>query len=311
MLLVLALVVTSCGGGADEESTAGTEGDEGGVASTVASTQGDGDDTTIEPQPFTVGKEAWQSGFHMTFGDGLFTGEADEFSDEVTYFVTIDTGFENLKDSNDFMTSDQFALVVDGNAIPASLGSELPDVPGGLSSNGTLHFIVDENFDPTTSMLVIGYSEEARAQVPLGDGDLVSLEPSTAPVSGTIELELVDLTFDGADLHYDDPGGLYNVDEGRVGLTLHFDVLSRNSGNWNIFADDFALILPDGTAITPDASMIDNLPGSDEGVATNDQSVTFVVPDPPAGDYTLRLTVGSWFVGDDGVDEGTFDFNLS
>lgn len=311
-LVVLALVAAACGGGGEESSstTSDTQGDTGTVASTPTN-DGSDDGGAMAPQPFSVGKEAWQAGFHMTFGDGLFTAESDALTDEVTYRVTIDTTFENLSDSPWGMGPDQFALVVNGNATAASLASELPTVPGGLSSGGTLDFLVDENFDAADSILIIGYSDETQAQVPLGEGELISLEPSTQPVSGAIELELLDLTFNGADLHYDNPDTYSNVEEGNIALTLHFDAVSRASGNWNIFADNFALSIPDGSAVAPYSSQLGSLPGSDEGVPTQDLSATFLVPDPPAGAYTLRLTVGDWFVGNDGVNEGTLDFNLS
>lgn len=95
-----------------------------------------------------------------------------------------------------------------------------------------------------------------------------------------------------------------------MSLTLTFDALSRRGGNWQLFATDFALIKPDGTAIAPDSIEIGSLPGSDEGVTTADRYVQLFVDDMPAGDYTLRLTPGSWFIGDDGVTEATFEFSL-
>lgn len=312
IVAVLSLALSACGGGTDEPSPSTNDGDAGGTFAVASTAPGGSDqDTAIQPQQFSVGEEVWQSGFHMTFGDGVYSGEADALTDEVTYRVTIDTTFENLSDSNWGMSPDQFALVVDGNATTATLASELPDVPGGLSADGTVDFLVDENFDVTGALLMIGYSNETRAQVPLGEGEMISLEPSTAPVSGTIGLELLDLTFDGADLQYDNPGSYSNVEEGKIALTLHFDAVSRASGNWNIFADDFALVLPDGSGIAPSYSQLGSLPGSEDGVATEDLSVTFLVPDPPAGDYTLRLTVGDWFVGEDGVSEGTLEFGVS
>jgi hypothetical protein len=124
-------------------------------------------------------------------------------------------------------------------------------------------------------------------------------------------MELLDLTFSDADLQYDNPGFFSNVEAGNIALTLHFDATSRKSGNWQVFADDFALTLPDGSAITPSGSNLTPLPGSDEGTPTADLSLTFVVPDPAAGAYNLRLTVGDWFVGEDGVDEASYEFTLS
>jgi hypothetical protein len=52
------------------------------------------------------------------------------------------------------------------------------------------------------------------------------------------------------------------------------------------------------------------LPGSEAGTTTPDRWARFVVDEEPAGDYTLRFTPGSWFVGEDGVTEATFDFAI-
>ena len=70
------------------------------------------------------------------------------------------------------------------------------------------------------------------------------------------------------------------------------------------------LVLPDGTAVAPEATNFPNISGSDDGVTTDGISMTFLVDADAAGDYTLRFTAGSWFVGDDGVDQGTLEFTL-
>lgn len=100
------------------------------------------------------------------------------------------------------------------------------------------------------------------------------------------------------------------VGEGQIALTLNFDVTSRREGNWSIFADNFALIGPDGTAVAADGSLLHNLPGSESGTTTPDHYVRFLVDDPPSGDYTLRFTPGDALVGDDGVSEDAFEFTL-
>jgi hypothetical protein len=41
---------------------------------------------------------------------------------------------------------------------------------------------------------------------------------------------------------------------------------------------------------------------------TSDLSIRFLVDNPASGEYTLRFTAGSWFIGSDEVAEGTFDF---
>lgn len=313
LILVVALGLASAGCGGGSDFTGGNDAPQGTSGVTVAPAPG-GDTlggATIEPRSFAIDQEAWHSGFHVTFGNGLFTGEADTFTNEVDYWVEMDINFENLRDDDWSMYSDQFALVANGNASTARGDSELPTVPSGLASNGTLVFTVDESFDPATSTVIIGTADEARAEIPLGGGQAVTLEPSSAALTGALELELLDLTFNDADLQYDNPGFFSNVEDGYIALTLHFDATSRKSGNWQVFAHDFALTLPDGSAITPSGSNLTPLPGSEEGTPTADLSLTFVVPDPATGEYGLRLTVGDWFVGEDGINEANYEFSLS
>jgi hypothetical protein len=305
------MFLSGCGGGSDFTGEDDTSQDTSGVTAPAAGEDTLEGPTTIEPRSFKVDQEAWHSGFHVTFGDGLFTGEADTFTNEVDYWVEIAVNIENLRDEEWSMYTDQFALVANGNASGARGDSELPTVPSGLASNGTLVFAVDESFDTATSAVVVGTADEARAEIPLGGGEAITLEPSSAALTGALEMELLDLTFSDADLQFDNPGFFSNVEAGNIALTLHFDATSRKSGNWQVFADDFALTLPDGSAITPSGSNLTPLPGSDEGTPTADLSLTFVVPDPAAGAYNLRLTVGDWFVGEDGVDEASYEFTLS
>lgn len=308
--VVALVVITGCGGDSD---FTGDDTPDDTTGQSSAPLPGDGTvqgPTAVEPRSFTVDQEAWHSGFHVTFGDGLFTGEADAFTQEVDYWVELDVNIENLREDDWSMYTDQFALVANGNASTARGDSELPTVPSGLASNGKLVFSVDETFDPSSSAVIIGAADEARAEIPLGGGEAVTLEPSSTNLSGSLQLELLDLMFMGADLHYDNPSFFSNVEAGKIALTLHFDAVSRKPGNWQVFADDFALTLPDGGTTTPSGSTLGPLAGSDGGTPTADLSLTYVVPDPASGDYSLSLTVGSWFVGADGVDEATYDFSL-
>lgn len=306
-VLVLALVASGCGGGSNFTGDGDLQGTSGGTVATDGTTR---IPTAIEPRSFTVGQEAWHSGFRIDFGDGVFNGETDLFTDETHYWIEVGINMENLRDQDWSMYTDQFALVASGNATTARGDSELPNVPGGLASNGKLVFDVDGSFDPATSMIMVGTSDEVRAEIPLGGGSAITLEPSTAPLTGELQLELLDLTFNMADLQYDNPGQFSNVDSGSIALILHFDAVSRKSGNWQIFAQDLALTLPDGSSTVPSASDLEPLPGSDEGTNTTGLSVMYTVPDPPTGDYSLRLIVGDWFVGEDGVNEATYEFSL-
>jgi hypothetical protein len=303
----LALVAACSGGGDDDKAPATTVPSDASPAEvTPVDTGGD-----LGDQEFAVNQEFWHAGFHVTLGNGDVSTR-ETLDGRTLRFVFIDARFENLG-PNETLFFSPVSLVQDGTAfITAEDDTDIPLVPSGLSSDGTLAYLVDEDFDADRAQLVVGTGEENQALVPLGaqGGDLVSLEPSEPPISGSISMELIDLTFTSAELRADIPAGHREIEAGSLGLTINFDATSRRSGNWRINAQDLALILPGGSAVGADGAELAGLPGSDAGTDTSGLSVRFLVDDIPAGDYTLRFTPGDWFVGEDGVTEATFDFSL-
>lgn len=306
VLLTCSLLIVACGGG-ESEPTSGL-GEESGVAQPTVETSSESEDT-FEPQQFSVNQEFWHSGFRVELSEGSYFSEENALTGAIRYFVSIVASFENLGDEQTFFYADT-AIVWEGNSAPHLLSSDFPDVPSGLASKGELIYEVDENFDATSAHLIIGSGDQNRAQVPLGPagGELIALEPTEPEINGSISLELIDLTFNSAELRADRLSSYTEVEEGKLALTLNFDATSRNPGNWNIFDQDFALILPNGSAVGLDGSQLVSLPGSEGGTVTTGLALRFLVDTPPSGEYTLRFTPGSWFIGDDGVAEGTFDF---
>ncbi len=259
---------------------------------------------------FSVNQDFWHSGFHITILDGEpFTRET--LDGRINRYVSINATFENLGPNETFF-SPEISLVQDGiAAIPAG-DTDIPFVPSGLASSGVLAYIVEENFDVDSAQLIVGSNDVNQAIVPLSPqaGDLVSLEPADILISGSISMELIDLSFNSGEIRADVPDLHSQIEAGSRGLTLSFDATSRKSGTWNILPQDFALILPGGSAVGVVGSELTSLPGSDVGVDTPDLSVRFLVDEMPAGDYTLRFAPGAWFVGEDNVTEATFDFSL-
>lgn len=310
ILLSLTLLLGACGG---DDDNAQAEDD--GQTLTDATQAGNGDDIdltpTMEEQAFTVGQEIWHSGFRIEFGEGLSYQE-ERLSGNTLHYVSVEALFENLGEDEKVFSS-EINLVSNGVAAIQSGGREsFPIVPGGLSSPGTVEYIVEPGFDFDNAELVVGREGEQQAKVPLGSGsEIVALAPAEVDLTGELSMELIDMAFTSANLRYDMPVSYGQAPEGKIALTINFDVTSRRDGNWNIFADDFALIVPDGTALAADGSMLHALPGSEPGTTTPDHSVRFLLDDPPAGDYVLRFTPGDPFIGEDGVTEATFDFTLS
>lgn len=310
VFLSMALLLVACGG---DDDSAPAEDD--GQALTDATQTGDSDDIdltpTVEEQAFTVGQEIWHSGFRIEFGEGLSYQE-ERLSGDTLHYVSVDALFENLGEDEKIFGS-EINLVSNGVAAIQSTGREsFPIVPGGLSSPGNVEYIVDPGFDFDNAELVVGREGEQQAKVPLGSsGELVVLAPAEVDLTGELSMELIDVAFTSADLRYDMPLSHGQAPEGKIALTINFDVTSRRDGNWNMFADNFALIVPDGTAVAADGSMLHALPGSAAGTTTPGHYVRFLLDDPPAGDYTLRFTPADPFIGEDGVTEATFDLTLS
>ena len=307
-VVIAATVLAACGGGVDElVERAAAE-----AATTTSSEQGSSPAASsgIEDQTFTVGEHFWHSGFRVDIVDGEITSEENQLTGDVTRFLFLNATLENNGDDVGYF-GPEIAIATSNNSYPSRFGSDLPDVPGGLTSQATFDFLIDEDFDLASAELIIGHGGESRASIPLsGSGDPVRLEPSDLAISGALSMELIDMTFTSASLRYDLPGRHRQVEDGKQALTLNMDVTSRNSGNWQIFATDLALIGPDGNAVVADDVGIGSLPGTDEGVTTPDLWMRFLVDELPPGDFIVKLTPGSWFIGEDGVTEATFDFTI-
>jgi hypothetical protein len=267
--------------------------------------------TVFQTQNFSIDKEFWHSGFHVRLGDATLAAEEDEFSDEMVLMLEIEASFENLGPEQQRFAS---TVVLNGGGETYNPGgdSDIPSTPGGLSSEGTLVFEVEEGFDADSAYLLVGSGEETKARAPLGaqGGEAVSLEPSEPAVSGELTMQLIGLSFTAAELRADIPVNYSEVEDGKLALTLTFDATSRKSGNWNINPQDFALILPSGSAVGVDGADLASLPGNASGVDTPDLYVRFLIDDEPAGEYTLRFTPGSWWLSDGGPEEARFTFNL-
>lgn len=309
--LVFAVVVSACGGdisiGSDDPVTTTLA-----SADSTATTQAQGDSDS-GPVEFTVGEEVWHSGFRIEIVEGTVTPEEDLLSGKIVHTLVLQLSVENLGSELAFfgpavtVTANTGAYVWDSGFI-----RQEDKIPGGLTDTAEIEMRVDEGFDPATATIIFGDADENRAVAPLGTGGetAVSLEPTEVAVSGTVNMELIDIVIGGGDLRYDVVERHTQLEAGKQALTLRFDVVSRKQGSWSIFEDDLALVLPDGTSIAPDGSHLPNISGSADGVITEGLFVRFIVDEGSSGEYTLRFTPGSWFVGDDGVEQATFEFIL-
>jgi hypothetical protein len=275
---VLALATTACGGGGDDDAsdtTVAVEADETAPFST-SETSG-GDEIVVE-----LDEEVWFAGFAVGIGEVTAPPVGEPGIVEIT------TTYENL--STETARFDATVLLSSAGADYQRLGT-YPEVAGGRTADGTFEFEVFDTFDIDDAVLTIGRAGNNQAIVPLGDaGELVTLEPVDLEVAGQVTVEGLDAMVTGAEVRADIPDTHTQMEEGRLALLLTFDLTytaSENyTGGYAFSANNLALMLPDGTTVTPIVSPIELL---DSGATLRDQLLVFEIDNPPAGAYELVL----------------------
>jgi hypothetical protein len=300
-LLVAGLLV-GCGGRGAEDDPAGA----------VLDPDGQGEVELPEDQTFPIGQTFWHAGFQVDVEQAVLSAEADNFTNRVVYLLTLDSRFTNLG-PREVSFSSPTAVVAGGESYPSARVFDRPVVPGGLTGSGALVYEVDETFDITSAHLLAGENGQNQARVPLGPqgGELVDHAPEEHPMSNTAaSVELLDLVINSVGLRADVPVNYAAVAQGKLAMTLHLTATSRKSGRWNLMPQDLALILPDGTAVGVDGSELGSLRGSDSGIDTTGLYARFIVSDPPTGEYTLRVSLPTYWVPADGDNEGLATFTI-
>jgi hypothetical protein len=288
------------------------------AAATNGAEPGDGGDSgsggepgdTLDGTTFAIDGTFYHSGFEVTLRQGSVGVTTDMLGNVDGYVLSIDGTFTNLGDSATFF-GPEMSIVQGTKSYTNSFQSDSPQVGSGLTGEGGLRFVIDEEFDYEAAKLVVGAADETRAEIPFapGAGVLKDLAPSELDVTGVASLDPIDLSFNGAELRYDLPSSYREVDDGHVAITLHFDATSRKSGNWRINDQDFSLIGPDGIAVGTDGSVLASLPGSEDGLTTQDLFVRFIIDADAPGTYTLRFKPGSYWITS-GPEETTVEFEL-
>lgn len=185
-------------------------------------------------------------------------------------------------------------LTSDENYYEGEVGDGAEAIPGERSLSGTLEFSVDTDFVFDEATLIIGAARNNRAIVPLGSSSLepfVSLEPQDLSLSATVEARHILLSVTGGELTADSTNAHIAYEKGTLGLTLNYDATYLGGGGYfEIISDkSFLLTLPHGPNIAPEFADLVILENPGETVSGS--AVTFLIPRPIAGEYSLRLTV--------------------
>ena len=280
-LLLAALLLAACGG--DKKTAEPTEEPTDVVVETP--TEAAGDEDTVQ-----VDQSYWHAGFKVTLGEATLTE-----GDFGTFAVAIEAVFENLSDED--ATPDSTLVLQSGgqNYAEETLEQEIPQVPGGLSSNGLITFQVDEEFSFDDAVLVVGLPSNNQAMVPLtsGAGELVALEPQEVAASGAATAGALTVTLTGAEVRADLPEKHSEEEAGKLALTVFFSAMPAAGiqiGQGVLQDPNVALKLPDGTSVavrSDGISGVNELLQGKEGTTISDLSVRFDVPSPAAGEYAF------------------------
>lgn len=265
-------VLAACGGGdASEERAERT--------ATPATTAPD-ESPALRGATVTVDEAFWFAGFKVTVGTatlGEGRGRAGGTPEPV---VSMATTFENLGDDR-ARFDDELVLQSRGRShFRPGPGNEVPEVPSGASARGTVEIVVDPTFRFDDAVLVAGGAGVNQASVPLGrSGRLVTHEPRPVPLAGRLETTALTIQLRGGELRSDQPDRHRQVEAGRRALVLNF--------TQSVTGCQVATLLYDLDLQRPDGTTANSEYAGDPGKPDN--FVVFLVPDPPAGTYTLRL----------------------
>lgn len=276
-LILVSLLVAACGGGEAAEPAASPTTQTASDAGSPTPTDADTGPAT-EEQVITVGLSAVFGGFQWNVVEARLGTSAGT----PAVFVSIDV--ENLGSDDDSPGSELSLETPEGVIANSGFGVTAKVAPAS-SENGVYEFKVSQEFIIEDSTLLIGRDGGAQASIPLGGGNVVSLEPIEVAVDevGTgeaIELRLASVVIDWHSLGTFDEA----ADEGTSFLTAVLDITLGDQSR--TAKDTFELVLPNGETVTPERAPNEVLKA---GVTAEGLEVAFIIPDPIAGDYRLRL----------------------
>jgi len=298
-LLILGLVAAACG--SDDAGPKERRGTRGPITTTLPPPL---DGTTLQ-----VTRDFWHSGFYVELETVQVSTTETLLTHHTTHWLTIWGDFENL--GTETAAFDPEMAIVAAGTPYANRRGDPPRILPRSSALGELTFQIPEDLNLESAMLVVGTREENQARVPLGStGGAVRLEPKDVALNGGSSAELIDVRITGASLRYDLPNLYSQLAADARALSVRFDVTSRSTRNAKITAEDVTLVLPDGTSVAPAVAELGSIAGNEDGVTTEDRSVTFVIDRSTSGDFTLVVQLAEPFLTDDGPAEISIEFTL-
>jgi hypothetical protein len=283
-------LLAGCSGGSNApimDAAAGAGGD-------AALPRFDSDEVPAKPscadrasQVLSVNQKFYHSGFEVTLGDATYTAASSGCHGE----VAIAASFYNRGGANAELGARMLLTsgAKDYDSTPTQDDQRL--VPGQRTGKGFLRFAVDEEFDIRAATLLVGDAGEHTAVVPIGadsPDELLTLEPADITLTDSATAGSLTFKMDGGYIHADLPSRHETLAKKYLELVLHFSVSAESQEN--ISGDNFTLVLPDGTAVAPDAAPIEL---TRSGTTIDNLAVVFRIDAPAEGKYAFQLG-GMW-----------------
>lgn len=189
------------------------------------------------------------------------------------------------------------ALIAPGPAAEVIIRFPLPDG------------VADDGAGLAAGRVLFGDPGRHRAVVPFDGSPPHTLAPIPASAGSRLVAGNLAVTVGGGHARYDDPLTHENLAAGRALLVVGFNATRGPAGAPNLARDNFRLRLPDGTVtgVRRDGRSAPNVLIAPSTTSEN-LTVRFEVPDPPAGEYVL-IVVGPY--ADDGSEvRGELSFTV-
>ncbi len=277
--MAVALFLAACGGAEGETAPTG-----------APNTPATGDPTELSPgatetaedppaaETVTVGASADFGGFRYHV---IEAGLGESLGTPVL-IVSIDV--ENLGTEAGRPPSDLHLRTPDGLVDNSGFGVTA-DIAPGSSDSGIFEFQVGTGFAFEGATVLIGRDGGAQAEIPMAGGSVVSLAPMEVVVDEVGTADLVEIRLDRVIVDWHSLG-LFgeSADTGTAYLTVVVDITLGDKSRTAL--DTFEILLPSGEVVTPKKAPNEVL---ESGVTAEGLEVAFIVPDPFAGEYVLRL----------------------
>jgi hypothetical protein len=241
--------------------------------------------SSVAPVITPIGATLWWNQFEITLKQSTFTRDGASSPGGV---LAVTGTLKNLTDQARALAggSDQPALTVGGTSVSVQ-GPLFHPVPAGGTADLALNYRTDVAFDPASSTLTFGSTDELQSSAKLTAGGAIqTVKPKAVSPGGSGKTSVLALAVTGgtADASY------RALDKGKYVLRLAIDATYSGtaSGGYYFSADQFTIDVG-GAKIASTSREPNDLSATPipAGATTVHTFVSFLLPDPPPDAVTV------------------------